>query len=993
MLSETDNAGPDENLSRAMHADIDANEDATLPSSVDGGEQASTRTSEAASAQPYKGEAVRMRPVWPALFKKGLSGPDSHGHEPQSRQLSSPQHGGNHIDSAHVERAISYHMGQFTVNGQNHSHPSAKASISTFPCPLETHSRKAPYDGSGAVSIPPNSNPYIHSSDSTSTSARFPSADYSLGDGDGLQQFADMPKLFSIELTADLDPGIRELQSDMPQPTGDVEMEMRTSPDTSLEFDSSFFDQSISSTINWLPNAFFTSTPGDQVLSPRVPASSSQHALSENFVAGMTWQPPVTNPGQISLSAPENISHTPSTHMSLGTNMESPRRYSRVGNEASPHSESLDVAKRSTDYYVDASGARLSKSREKHTPWSISRAGVAETTGKSPNENDTHRFGFPEFHGLHMGNSPDEVAYSIPSIAASTYNKIHGNFLLLCRNENLFFEIFDSDNFPTADDCSRHLAFYFDTFHAIYPILHLPTFNPNRCHWILTLALVAIGCHNSNIRDPDQCTAAFHELIRRALSVEKEKYHHCQGSLDLIQAMLLNCIGLFHSGSERAKTSALGMFKDLVTIMGHEKLLHSSNRSSASSRVSDEEMWSKWIQDEIRRRTGYCIWLLDCTIAYSLDERPLLRLDDGQAALPAHELLWQTSSAQAWKQQWEKSSGTCTLPMSKSSHRLIIAANESLYDAVHILYLEKRLVPGIGEFSHVLLIHALFHRMWEVGDYLRRPLSFWNPTAKKQSRETAIPNCSVWLPGIPSYSKWRNSACDCLDILHWAANSNIAKAAGRDQPSALHLHAARLVLLAPFREIRSLAIALATNQLLWNKQNQAIEWQYIWRWIQHDQYKARLSIIHAGVTLSHVRQYSTNAFHEPGATFLAVLTLWAYGSCHAHIPQATSPPLHVSRVDPLQKPGFIHLDRPCDDKLVQIFVREGHSMRGNVTGVGDICAPEGPERILRVGCETLTTLTAWGISKGFIATLSRLADLASQNLGAEQNQNVNADAC
>jgi hypothetical protein len=301
------------------------------------------------------------------------------------------------------------------------------------------------------------------------------------------------------------------------------------------------------------------------------------------------------------------------------------------------------------------------------------------------------------------------------------------------------------------------------------------------------------------------------------------------------------------------------------------------------------------------------------------------------------------------------------------------------------LYIEKRLVSGIGEFSHILLIHALYQRMWEVGDYFRRPLSFWNPTAKKQSCETAIPTGSVWLPGIPSYSKWRNSACDCLDILHWTANSTIAKAAGLEHPTVLHLHTARLVLLAPFREIRSLATSLATDRSKWSKRQQSLEWQYIWRWVKHDQYKARLSIIHAGVTLWHIRRYSTSAYHEPVAAFLAVLTLWAYGSCHTNGSQDSSPRSETNRGDVSQEPSFIHLDRPCDDELVQLFVREGYAMRGNVTGVGDICSPEGPERILRMGCETLSGLTAWGISKKLIATLTQLADIISHNRDLEQS--------
>lgn len=296
------------------------------------------------------------------------------------------------------------------------------------------------------------------------------------------------------------------------------------------------------------------------------------------------------------------------------------------------------------------------------------------------------------------------------------------------------------------------------------------------------------------------------------------------------------------------------------------------------------------------------------------------------------------------------------------------------------MYIEKRLVPTIGEFSHILLVHALYHRMWEVGDYFRRPLSFWNPTAKKQSRETAIPTGSVWLPGIPSYSKWRNSACDCLDILHWTANSTIAKAAGFEHPTVLHLHEARIVLLAPFQEIRSLATSLATGKIRWSERQQAIEWHYIQQWIKHDQYKARLAIIHAGKLLWHIQRYSSNVFHEPVAAFLAILTLWAYGLCHPQAsPEATGPYARSMR-RPSTEPSFVHLDRPCDDDLVQLFVREGQVIRGTITGVGDICSPDGPKRILQAGCAILAGINSWGISKNLIVILAALAEAMDQQM-------------
>lgn len=364
---------------------------------------------------------------------------------------------------------------------------------------------------------------------------------------------------------------------------------------------------------------------------------------------------------------------------------------------------------------------------------------------------------------------------------------------------------------------------------------------------------------------------------------------------------------------------------------------------------------------------------MDCTISYYFDEQPLLSIDDGQAPLPAHERLWRASDAETWVKLSSQSKGANTKSIYLSD-RLTIIVNDSLCGALQILYIEKRLVSDAGWFNQTLLAHALYQRMEEVGGYFRRPLSFWNPSAKRQARETAIPSGSVWLPGIPSFSKWRNSTCDCLDILDWTAKSSGVSADSERNLALLDLHLARLVLLAPFRETRSLATSLAMGKLRWSQRQQTTEWQYLWRWIKHDQYKARLSIVHAGATLWLARRSSTRASHEPFAAFLAVLTIWAYGMCHTYDGNRSSSTVWNSRAELPQGSQSIQVDNPCDDEAVEHFVREGHLMRAYIGDVGDICDIEGPKKILRAGQKTLST-TAFGISKRFAMVLNRLADV------------------
>ena len=173
------------------------------------------------------------------------------------------------------------------------------------------------------------------------------------------------------------------------------------------------------------------------------------------------------------------------------------------------------------------------------------------------------------------------------------------------------------------------------------------------------------------------------------------------------------------------------------------------------------------------------------------------------------------------------------------------------------------------------------------------------------------------------------------------------------------------------------------------------------------------------------------AFYEPVSVFLATLTLWAYSSyasrasprhprrnmetgenetrsgsvSRRQTPEAgeqsvgslgygvvgdhsltgqlpTSARMRESQVTVQPSPGstltlddeptFIRLDRPNDDEMVQLFVRSGKpsTMRAYITGVGDICSPKGPTRILREGKKILNAISiAWGRTREYVAIL------------------------
>lgn len=63
-------------------------------------------------------------------------------------------------------------------------------------------------------------------------------------------------------------------------------------------------------------------------------------------------------------------------------------------------------------------------------------------------------------------------------------------------------------------------------------------------------------------------------------------------------------------------------------------------------------------------------------------------------------------------------------------------------------------------------------------------------------------------------------------------------------------------------------------------------------------------------------------------------------------------------------------------------------MQGNVTGAGDICGPNGPERILKVGAGILAGLLSWGLSSDLNVILTRLTDQMAVSPASNQSNEL-----
>ncbi|KIW04662.1 uncharacterized protein PV09_04401 [Verruconis gallopava] len=618
----------------------------------------------------------------------------------------------------------------------------------------------------------------------------------------------------------------------------------------------------------------------------------------------------------------------------------------------SANESGVERVMRSSELYVDSDGARLPRIKRPHA----TRAGrpPLRTQAKSNNP-----FCFPISRPL-TPELEDESLRFRSFLRQDAWEEMRDRFESYCLTPSAVFPSFSSSHFPNQHDFEVMILGYFDNFHQILPLLHLSTLTLDRSSWLLALGIATIGSHFLQGDSKFRYVDTMHEFLQRALVFAAE---HENEPIDTghVTAKLLHSIGMMFSGDRNCLQKARSWRADLVT--AYKMLCSAACRHGSLIATNDEDIltvssWLEWITVERYCRLAYSIWMIDSMWSYLLKEDAFLPSMLPTIPLPCAEILWDAPSAKQWREI-----------------AVIAGTTSSLKNSVKDIFVRREVRSTLGEFSRILLIHGLYHHMRHIKGVLESDLE-WSTVGIDHDVSAGMP-WWTWPPTLSSYHKWREASCDCLDTLHWRANSVVGAASGLEHPTVAHLHLARIVLLTPYGEIQDFATSLMSqnNEICQRR----LELTTIVRtWAQQDCAKARLAIIHAGVTFWHLRRFSVGAFYEAHAVVLAALVLWAFAIFTERQPLQTHSPstpctTTTSSKNPL--PASINLDRPCDDELVQAFIQEGTRIPAMIGGVGDICSPLGPLRILEQAMDILRTFDNWGIAAEATDFLSRLSQV------------------
>lgn len=658
-----------------------------------------------------------------------------------------------------------------------------------------------------------------------------------------------------------------------------------------------------------------------------------------------------------------------------------------VVSSTSPGSASMaDRSHEAGEFYVDGDAARLPRvKRRKLHPATLKptfksaslpaeqfslaydwRDDPDESRGRQRYFSDAnYQYLMSAFNSLCLNASAASSGFSVSTILGSWRPDILGRSSAISKSTFL-------PDFPLREFFDHLVNLYLDNFHPILPILHLSDIET--LSWQLLLAVSTIGSHYLQGAS-DLLTVSLHEFTRRLLeTVDEISTGQLRGNIELQQTRLLHCVGCLYCGDERLMENGLRLRLQLAASTEH--LLESVTPTESES---SECQWPTWKSGETVRRLVYSIWLVDTMCKFHFAQTPTLDTGSTRIRLPSHEQVWASMTAREWSEAFRR-----------------YVPPPTLAEALEQLYIDKKLLSDMGEFSRILLIHGIFRRTWEVEAHLKQPLSQWTPTAEKRSPAEPRSQSPVWLPSVSMFARWRNSACDCLDILHWSANAAIGLQSGLEHPTVMHLHFARVVLLTPCKNIVRLAEHLSGEARCSSESSVTEDKLMIRRWTTLDQYKARLAMIHAGVLFWHIRRFSANGFYEPSSVGLTVLALWAFSAfsdrskrreeCNTvrseHVDSAGDERGSVETEEATC--DIILIDRPTDDELVQQFVRHGNTMRANMNGVGDLYGARAPEKVLTEGRKLLATSSVWGSRDRWMRILDKLATVSRQRHGQTQ---------
>ncbi|GAA5970381.1 hypothetical protein JCM8115_004540 [Rhodotorula mucilaginosa] len=379
---------------------------------------------------------------------------------------------------------------------------------------------------------------------------------------------------------------------------------------------------------------------------------------------------------------------------------------------------------------------------------------------------------------------------------------------------------------------------YFQHFHRIMPMFHVPSFSPKKTLGQLLMIILGIGAIYAPVPGAFQLGRVMIEVSRRGVEHLINRDNRLARSLPVAQSQLLACT-LRWIGSARTIEMTEALRGVHVAIL---RRLRVFDESLVHKPIDDSPMaqWKAFIANEERRRTAMATFVLEAEVTTLMHTPPILTSSEIKTLLPCSEQLWEASTPEAWLALKRES----TDPMSVQNLAKMLASDSSLP------------LPGsisLGPFgAHVLVqgLHLMIHNARQLH------LSGLTNHAELVTTQIRRSLCRLSRGADEFTPRFGGSLAATDDDNSYAA-------------PRLCYHLAHLATHIALEELD--LIALKAGEVA------AIETLDRWTsWMGHQAERARTIALHAGQIIRIVREYPTHATFESSALFYAGLCLYVY---------------------------------------------------------------------------------------------------------------------
>ncbi|KAF4777518.1 hypothetical protein HER10_EVM0003024 [Colletotrichum scovillei] len=412
----------------------------------------------------------------------------------------------------------------------------------------------------------------------------------------------------------------------------------------------------------------------------------------------------------------------------------------------------------------------------------------------------------------------DLEAYDhVPRLSPQAYSILQTQFEKLNADTD-YCKAFTDKSFPSQEAIGVYIQSHFEHYHPIWPLLHQRTFDPERVHWILLLAVAATGCGFSKFGTLSD-VFLLQEFLRRSINLclDLDPEPDAASELCLTQAVLLSQIGLMFSGSMSFAEHAQRNMSLLATLCRRAGYF-SETQSLSEDIVPLPANWKRWICAESKRRLVHLSWLLDGQLGLFFDLPPTIPTDLLLLPLPSDEGLWATDSAEIWMlTNWQD------------------LANDSLLRE-HLVHFrcDGKVPKGLSSLNRLFLTFAVY-------------------------RDSAN----------------NQDAIHHLEVLR--GDEDIQPPTDKIERITLqHNHAFSLLLHMPLRVLTAFSGWGVSPQV-----REAAD-RRLSLWLRQNKGKARAIVYHAAKLFSYIRNHPTGGHHENNALLYATLSMWIHTLFNRH---------------------------------------------------------------------------------------------------------------